>query len=379
MPKKEPIIYETIEKMEKPYIPEPEYRDTQHKIRTEVIHKNIEYSNQEVVIKYVDEPYEVYDYKPNYIKHVVKKYVARPVPYIVKRVCVNNVIHEVKKYQEVPETITECKVRIIDKPIVKEVCQTKLSIKTRTEKKPIVHHLVKVQDKICPIDVQNHLVKVIDDNETIKVACHTVVPIKKKVPVPIKQHELDIVPDIEHVPFNDEYIREDFCDYPVDTVKIHKCSEPCPVDVYHTKIKVEEDIRHVDIKNVEVCFVEQHIPIKKVIVTKHDKKVDIYNEKLDIHTKQECVDLCNHSIKIKEVVHNKEVETEKLRVVKKIKKVSVEQDCLKTRQFVNTWNTLFQLKNMGVQDGNSELTDEKFIEHVRSGVRNNAQAVINTQ
>jgi hypothetical protein len=27
---------------------------------------------------------------------------------------------------------------------------------------------------------------VIDDNETIKVACHTVVPIKKKVPVPIK-------------------------------------------------------------------------------------------------------------------------------------------------------------------------------------------------
>tara|TARA_B110000285_G_C15079424_1_gene592616 strand:- start:334 stop:615 length:282 start_codon:yes stop_codon:yes gene_type:complete len=93
------------------------------------------------------------------------------------------------------------------------------------------------------------------------------------------------VPDIEHVPFSDEYIREDFCDYPVDTVKIHKCSEPCPVDVYHTRIKVEEDIRHVDIKNVEVCFVEQHIPIKKVIVTKHDKKVDIYNEKLDIHTK----------------------------------------------------------------------------------------------
>lgn len=78
------------------------------------------------------------------------------------------------------------------------------------------------------------------------------------------------------------------------------------------------------------------------------------------------------------MVHNKEVETEKLRVVKKIKKVSVEQDCLKTRQFVNTWNTLFQLKNMGVQDGNSELTEEKFIEHVRSGVRNNAQAVINT-
>jgi len=33
---------------------------------------------------------------------------------------------------------------------------------------------------------------------------------------------------------------------------------------------------------------------------------------------------------------------------------------------------------MGVQDGNSELTDEKFIEHVRSGVRNNAQAAKNT-
>ena len=35
-----------------------QYRDTQHKIQTEVIHKTKEYSNEEVVIKYVDEPYK---------------------------------------------------------------------------------------------------------------------------------------------------------------------------------------------------------------------------------------------------------------------------------------------------------------------------------
>jgi hypothetical protein len=55
-----------------------------------------------------------------------------------------------------------------------------------------------------------------------------------------------------------------------------------------------------------------------------------------------------------EIEHKKEVETEKLRVVKKTKDVYVnpgDGHCLKTKQFVNTWNTLFHLDDMSQAEG----------------------------
>ena len=72
----------------------PSQRDEIYRVDAVDQYQDVHYSNEEVEIKYVDEPFPVYEYQPRIVKQKVVKLVPRPVPYVVKQVRRNKCLYE---------------------------------------------------------------------------------------------------------------------------------------------------------------------------------------------------------------------------------------------------------------------------------------------
>ena len=129
---------------------------------------------------------------------------------------------------------------------------------------------------------------------------------------------------------------------------------------------------------LKVCY--QDLPVKPIQVNEQCVNVPVVNEVVDVRCVEVMKDVVNCNIKVQEIVNKKEIETEKLKVVRTVKDVFTDDglddvECLKKKAFVRSWNTLFHLQDL--PHPNECLTDFDFVEHVRNNVKNNAQAAMN--
>lgn len=106
----------------------------------------------------------------------------------------------------------------------------------------------------------------------------------------------------------------------------------------HTKLEVVRKETCVPVCNTKLAVCYQDLPVGQICVQQQEVPVPICNEYIDIQPVEIFKDVVNCNVRVEEIVQEKEICTEKLRV-KKVKKDVYTEDgldddkCLKKRCF----------------------------------------------